>query len=127
MLKFNLKKNHLIFGGILSGFFGGLSGHQGALRSTFLIKLDLSKEAYIATGVGIALLVDFTRIPVYISRYAGGTLQGEWPTITAATIAAFVGALIGKRLIPKITLRSVHILVAILMMLMGLSLIFNWV
>lgn len=126
ILKINFKKSHLIFGGMLSGFFGGLSGHQGALRSTFLIKLDLSKEAYIATGVGIALLVDFTRIPIYISRYAGGTLQNEWPTIVAATVAAFAGAIIGKRLIPKITLRSVHILVAVLMILMGLALIFNW-
>ena len=26
------KKKHLPFGGMLSGFFGGLSGHQGALR-----------------------------------------------------------------------------------------------
>jgi uncharacterized membrane protein YfcA len=126
LLRINLKDGFLIVGGLLSGFFGGLSGHQGALRSTFLIKLGLTKEAYIATGVGIALLVDFTRIPVYISRYAGATLQNEWPTVLAATLAAFVGALIGKRLIPKITLRSVHILVAILMILMGLALVFGW-
>ena len=32
----------LPLGGVLSGFFGGLSGNQGALRSAFLIKAGLS-------------------------------------------------------------------------------------
>lgn len=40
----------LPLGGLLSGFFGGLSGNQGALRSAFLLKAGLSKEAFIATG-----------------------------------------------------------------------------
>ncbi|MDA2977964.1 MAG: sulfite exporter TauE/SafE family protein [Actinomycetota bacterium] len=29
----------LSLGGLISGFFGGLSGHQGAIRSAFLLKL----------------------------------------------------------------------------------------
>ena len=33
LLKFEFKKEHLVAGGLLSGFFGGLSGNQGALRS----------------------------------------------------------------------------------------------
>ena len=45
----------LAAGGLLSGFLGGLSGHQGALRSAFLIKCGLSKEVFIASGVVIAL------------------------------------------------------------------------
>ena len=39
MLQLEFKNKFLIPGGFLSGFFGGLSGHQGALRSMFLIKL----------------------------------------------------------------------------------------
>jgi uncharacterized membrane protein YfcA len=39
-LQFN--KKYLVLGGMLSGFFGGLSGHQGALRSAFLTKVGLS-------------------------------------------------------------------------------------
>ncbi|MDA9808362.1 hypothetical protein N9B89_03150 [Flavobacteriales bacterium] len=39
-------------------FFGGLSGHQGALRSAFLIKCGLSKESFIATGVMISSMID---------------------------------------------------------------------
>ncbi|OGA55934.1 MAG: hypothetical protein A3F74_03630, partial [Betaproteobacteria bacterium RIFCSPLOWO2_12_FULL_62_58] len=40
----------LFVGGLLSGFFGGLSGNQGALRSAFLIKAGLAKEAFVGTG-----------------------------------------------------------------------------
>jgi uncharacterized membrane protein YfcA len=52
-------------GGVLSGFFGGLSGNQGALRSAFLIKLGLPKRAFVATGGVIAVIIDASRIGVY--------------------------------------------------------------
>jgi uncharacterized membrane protein YfcA len=55
-----------------------------------------------------------------------GNVAEQWLPITAATLAAFAGALVGKRLIPKITLRTVHILVGVLMVAMGIALIFNW-
>jgi len=35
---FSFDRKYLPLGGILSGFFGGLSGNQGALRSAFLVK-----------------------------------------------------------------------------------------
>ena len=60
-----LDTRYLPLGGMLSGFFGGLSGHQGALRSAFLIRSGLSKEQFIGTGVLIACLVDATRLAVY--------------------------------------------------------------
>ena len=52
-------------GGLLSGFFGGLAGMQGALRAAFLIKAGLSKEGYVATSSAIASLIDITRLSVY--------------------------------------------------------------
>ena len=56
---------YLTLGGLLSGFFGGLSGMQGALRSAFLARAGLSKEAFVATGVVIACLIDVSRLGVY--------------------------------------------------------------
>jgi len=41
----------LPLGGVVSGFFGGLSGNQGAFRSAFLLGAGLGKDAFIATGV----------------------------------------------------------------------------
>ena len=46
----------------MSGFFGGLTGNQGALRSAFLIKMNLEKSVFIATTVVISFFVDLTRI-----------------------------------------------------------------
>ena len=44
-------------GGALSGFFGGLSGHQGAVRAVFLTPLRLSPVQFASTQAGLALLV----------------------------------------------------------------------
>ena len=40
----------------MSGFLGGLSGHQVALRSAFLIKCGLTKESFLGSGIVIACL-----------------------------------------------------------------------
>jgi uncharacterized membrane protein YfcA len=49
--KWSIHERWLPLGGVISGFFGGLSGHQGALRAAFLARANLSKEAFIGTGV----------------------------------------------------------------------------
>lgn len=112
----SLPSNWMVPGGLISGFFGGLSGHQGALRSLFLLRSGLGTEAFIASGVAIACLVDLTRLPTYVY---GGTIRGiqdQWPLLTAATLAAFIGAWWGKMLIPKMTMRGVQIIVGVLIL-----------
>jgi len=121
--EFSFKRQYLIPGGFLSGFFGGLSGHQGALRSMFLIKANLSKQAYIATGVGIALLVDITRIPIYWTKYDQGFVFENIRIIGLATLFAFLGAYVGKRLINKVTMKTVHLIIGVLLVVMGLGMI----
>jgi uncharacterized membrane protein YfcA len=115
-------RNKLALGGVLSGFFGGLTGIQGAIRSAFLIKSGLSKEAYIATGVVIASLVDFTRLSVYASRFKGANLQEHWILILSAISAAILGAFIGNKLLKKVTLRFVQVLVAIMLLVIAIVL-----
>ncbi len=120
--KVQFGKDKLMWGGILSGFFGGLSGIQGAIRSAFLIKSGLSKEAYIATGVVIACLVDFTRLSVYASRFTTANLHENMTLLISATLAAIAGAYFGKKLLKKITLRSIQLLVAIMLILISITL-----
>jgi uncharacterized protein len=114
-------KDKLFIGGALSGFFGGLTGIQGALRSAFLIKSGLSKEAYIGTGVVIASLVDFTRLSVYASRYASANFQENLPLLLTATLAAISGAYLGKRILRKVTFRSIQLLVAVMLIFISLT------
>jgi len=120
--KIQFRTNKLVLGGVLSGFFGGLTGIQGAIRSAFLIKSGLSKEAYIATGVVIACLVDFTRLSVYSTRFKEENLGDHLILIIAATFSAIAGAFIGNKLLNKITLRFIQVLVAIMLILIAISL-----
>jgi hypothetical protein len=113
---FSLPPRYLPLGGILSGFFGGFSGHQGALRSPFLLKAGLTKESYIATGVVISLMVDIPRIIIYGLSLPGLYLEGNHGLLTAAVLAAFSGAWLGNRLLKKVTWRMVQLLVAAMLL-----------
>jgi uncharacterized membrane protein YfcA len=119
-IQFGIKQ--LPIGGVLSGFFGGLSGNQGALRSAFLIKVGLSKEVFVATTVVISCFVDFTRLSVYASNLKLSDLNANATLIVVATLAAFLGAFLGNKLLKKVTLKFVQTIVAILLILMSLGL-----
>ena len=121
--RIRFKHKHLVPGGFTSGFFGGLSGHQGALRSAFLIKTGLSKEAFIATGIIISLFVDITRISTYAFQVDLGILKKNIILLSAASGSAFVGAVAGKLLLKKVTLKIVRIIVSIAIVLLGIALI----
>jgi uncharacterized protein len=112
-LSIRMKGNHEVAGGLVSGFFGGLTGMQGALRSAFLIRAELTKEAFIATGVMIACLVDVARLIVYAERLGPATDSGTWPLLAASCAAAFAGAYAGNRVLKKVTYVAVQRIVAI--------------
>ncbi|NNF35009.1 MAG: sulfite exporter TauE/SafE family protein [Saprospiraceae bacterium] len=112
-------RNKLPLGGMLSGFFGGLSGHQGALRSAFLIKCGLTKEAFIATGVMIASVIDISRISVYFTRFSDIGMEENLGLLTVAVFAAFIGAILGKKLLTKITIELVHHVVIVMIIVLG--------
>lgn len=120
--KLNISSKYMTYGGLLSGFFGGLSGHQGALRSAFLVNSGLSKEAFVATGVVIACMVDSIRLPVYFSRFAEGAVLEKWPLLLLATLCAFAGAYLGTRYLKKTTLGAVQKLTAVMILVIALLL-----
>ncbi|WP_317896726.1 sulfite exporter TauE/SafE family protein [Aurantibacillus circumpalustris] len=112
-------KKYLVLGGLLSGFFGGLSGNQGALRSAFLIRANLSKEAFIATGVVIACLVDVSRLSVYYGRVFNSANEINYKLVIAATLCAFSGAYFGNKFVKKITIKLLQTIVAIALIIFG--------
>ncbi|MFN0157659.1 MAG: TSUP family transporter [Bacteroidota bacterium] len=121
--KIEFDRKHVITGGLLSGFFGGLSGHQGALRSAFLVRAGLSKEAFIATGVVIACLVDITRLSVYVGHFSVSGIGKNIPLVLVATGAAFVGVFLGNKLLNKLTMTRVQQVVSVLLLMIALGLI----
>jgi uncharacterized membrane protein YfcA len=115
-------EKYLPIGGILSGFFGGLSGHQGALRSAFLTKVGLSKEAFIATGVIIACMIDVSRMSVYFTNISKVKDSLNFNLIIIATLAAFIGVYFGNKLVKKITINTIQRIVAFMIIVFAIGL-----
>lgn len=122
MEKLSFGREYLPVGGLFSGFFGGLSGHQGALRSAFLVRCGLSKEAFIASGVVIACLVDMTRLSVYFTHFSMSGIGGNKGLLFAAVISAFTGTFIGNRLVKKITMRTIQGIVSLMLFMIAIAL-----
>ena len=109
-------------GGALSGFFGGLAGMQGALRSAFLARAGLDKHAFVATGAAISVLIDLTRISQYARDLADEFARLEFTLVAPAVLAAFVGAYAGNRLLKKTTMAGIQRTVAALLFVFALGL-----
>ncbi len=110
----------LSLGGLISGFFGGLSGHQGAIRSAFLLKTQTSKDTYIATGVAIAILVDLNRLVVYGSSSTIAFTNKDFSTALVVAIgASLLGILVSNKFYKKIKFNAIQNLVGALLLIIG--------
>ncbi len=114
---------YMPLGGVLSGFCGGLSGMQGALRSAFLSRAGLTKEAFIGTGVLVACLIDFARLGIYSSPLAKEGPHLNYSLLAAAVLSAFVGATLGNNYLKKLTMPGIQHIVAIMLFVVALGLI----
>lgn len=113
-------------GGLVTGFFGGLTGQQGAFRSIFLLRSGLTAKRFIATGTMIAVLVDLSRLAIYAAALpsAGFDLAGrEGQMVLVGTLAAFLGAYFASRHLEKITIGAIRYSVATLMLVIGAGLV----
>jgi hypothetical protein len=121
--KLQFSPKYLPIGGFLSGFFGGLSGHQGAFRSAFLVQSGLTKDEFISTSNAIALIIDLARLSVYASGLQFEMLKGSSGIIIAATFAAFWGTFIGNKLLKKTSFIFLKQLVGLFLAIMGILII----
>jgi len=117
----SFKKNKIYFGGLISGFFGGFSGHQGALRSAFLIKLNLSKISFIASGIMIATIVDISRLSIYFTQYKELKINENLSALLTAILCAFIGAYFGRKILNKITVSFIQYSVILMLMLLSIA------
>jgi len=114
---------YMPFGGVISGFFGGLSGMQGALRSAFLSRAGLTKEAFIGTGVVVACLIDISRLGIYSSALVKQGALLNQGLLAAAVLSAFVGATLGNHYLKKLTMPGIQRMVAVMLFAVALGLI----
>jgi hypothetical protein len=117
--KIKMHQRWIPLGGLLSGFFGGVSGHQGAFRSAFLTKAGLTKNEFIGTSNAIALIIDISRIFVYIKTIDFALLSEEKGILATGVIAAFIGTFFGKELLKKTTMKGIQYIVGGMLLIMG--------
>lgn len=84
--------------GFTSGFFGGIAGNQGGLRSAALTSFRLSAAALVATGTAAGLMVDAARTPVYLWS-SGGEVLALWRPLAIATAGVLIGTFLGERIL----------------------------
>lgn len=118
---FEVTPTRLFIGGALSGFFGGLSGHQGAFRSMFLSKANVTKEEFVATSSAIGFLIDISRLTMYLTSLS--ILKSSEvitnPTLLISIFIAFLGSYTGSKLLIKTTIQSIQKTVAVFLLVFG--------
>jgi len=109
-----------IMGGGLSGFFAGIFGVGGAIRTLFLSAFDLPKAVFVATTGAIAFLIDFTRITTYLMN---GVRLNEWYLwgLLAFIPASFIGTALAKKVVDKIPQKWFRLVVAAFLFVMGIK------
>jgi len=115
------KKNMTaITGGGLSGFFAGIFGVGGAIRTLFLSAFDLPKAVFIATTGAIAFLIDSTRITTYLVNGVRLDDLFLWGVL-AFIPASFAGTALAKKVVDKIPQKWFRMVVALFLFVMGIK------
>lgn len=105
-------------GGVLSGFFGGLVGNQGGIRSAALLGFDLSPRQLVATATASALLVDAARLPIYVGLF-GGVIADAARLCFLLTAGVILGTFAGVPLLGRIPESLYRRLVGALLLVLG--------
>jgi uncharacterized membrane protein YfcA len=111
-------------GGALSGFFGGLVGNQGGIRTAAMLGFEVNKRQFVATTTAVALLIDMARVPIYLAVETAA-LARMWPIIAVATMGVILGTLFGERLLARVPEQRFRAVVGVLLLILGLSFFFG--
>ena len=125
VLKIKSSTATLVVGGGISGFLAGLIGTGGALRGVFLNSLNLQKETYVATAAAIALMVDVTRLPIYLGQ---GLLSSQYYSILPILLlVALLASFIGSRIVTWVPQKIFRTIVLAALFLVGVKFIYDLV
>jgi uncharacterized membrane protein YfcA len=107
-------------GGALSGFFGGLVGNQGGIRTAAMLGFEADKRRFVATTTAVALMIDVARVPVYLT-VERTELVRMWPTVAIAAVGVVIGTLFGEKLLARVPEQRFRVVVGLLLLLLGVS------
>ena len=122
-LEFKSNTVNSILGGSVYGFLSGLVGTGGPLRGAILLGFGLERELFIVTSGIISLMIDLTRIPVYLGK---GFLLPQYSNyLPYLLVVALSGSYVSKRIVDKIPLERFTRIVRISILLVSLKLVYE--
>jgi uncharacterized membrane protein YfcA len=119
LVRVNKAPRILWLGGVFSGFFGGLSGQQGAIRSAFLMNHFEDKQVFIGTRAALAFIVDTVRIFTYAASFHLFLQHEIYVPMALALIGGMSGALIGNKFLQKTSIEWIRKTVMVFLFVMG--------
>lgn len=105
----------------LSGFFTGVVGTGGALRAVALTALCLEKETFVFVSSLIDFGGDLLRAGIYIEQ--GYMDWSQWYYLPMLAVAAFVGSVLGRKVIRFLNQQQFNRIVAIFILVTGVLLL----
>ena len=123
--RWRLRGNLAWLGGALSGFFGGLVGNQGGIRTAAMLGFDVDKRRFVATTTAVALMIDLARVPVYLA-VATAELRSLWATIAVAVVGVVIGTIYGERLLACVPDTRFRVVVGTLLVLLGVTFLIDF-
>ena len=110
--------------GALSGLLGGLVGNQGGIRSAAMLGLKVSKDSFVATASAIALIIDISRMPVYIFSQAGEIAKNSF-LILLSIIGVLIGTLLGQKILKFIPEKIFKRIISLIILALGIWMLFK--
>jgi uncharacterized membrane protein YfcA len=110
-------------GGAFSGFTAGIIGTGGAVRALFLHHYVSGKDQYISTSALVALMIDASRIPVYVTQYPATTTSSILPIVMTAVTAGFLGIFAARAFLRNVSTERFQSVLLIALVLAGISFI----
>ena len=92
-------------------------------KKYFLVRFNLQKEIFVATGTAIACLVDVARMSVYAFTLDFTNVLTHSSILLISVAFAIVGAFIGNKLLKKTTIDFLKWVVTLFMMIIGILMI----
>ncbi|AUN96567.1 sulfite exporter TauE/SafE family protein [Bacteriovorax stolpii] len=118
---FSTKTSFSLLG--ISGFLTGLIGTGGAIRGIVLSNMAISKDTFVALSAFIDFGGDLLRAILYISN--GFMDWSQWFYIPLMMIAAFLGSVVGKRILSRINQKQFEKIVSFFILISGLAMLFG--
>lgn len=111
-----------VVGGAVSGFFAGVFGVGGVMRSAVLNAFNLPKEVYIATAGAIGILVDSTRLITYVASGVSLPERLAWGLLIFIPVS-LIGAFAAKGVVDRIPQERFRIVIALFFLIIGVKFI----